>query len=301
MRINMNDIFHQPVMLKEVLTALDPKPGQHFVDATLGAGGHAQAILERNASDGILLGIERDPEMLAIARERLASFGSRLMPVCTTYDRMGEIVKKKRIGSIAGVLFDLGISSWHLEHSGRGFSFLRDEPLDMRFNPAVARQTAADLLENFSEEEIARIFEEYGEEPYAKRIAAAIVRERKHRAITTTRQLVALIDRTILRRRRTRIHPATKVFQALRIAANRELDLLAAGLKAAEKTIGTGGKILVIAFHGLEARIVKNMFRLWEKEEKGICRPKHAIAPFREGRRANLRARSAHLYVFQHV
>ena len=118
--------FHKPVMLQEVLKAFDPKPGQHFIDATLGTGGHAKAILERTAHEGKLLGIERDPEMLAIARERLASFGSRLIPVCASYDRMGEIIAKRKMGLIAGMLFDLGISSWHLEHSGRGFSFFLD-------------------------------------------------------------------------------------------------------------------------------------------------------------------------------
>lgn len=297
----MKEFFHKPAMLNEVLEALDPKPGQHFIDATLGAGGHAEAILERTASDGVLLGIERDPEMLAIARERLASFGPRLISVCVTYDRMGEIVRERKIGPIAGVLFDLGISSWHLEHSGRGFSFLRDEPLDMRFNPVAAGKTAADLLESFSEEELARVFQEYGEEPYAARIAAAIVRERKRYAITTTSQLVALIDRVILRRRRARIHSATKVFQALRIAVNRELEFLALGLEAAEKAVAACGKTAVIAFHGLEAKIVKSMFRLWEKEGKGTRRPKHTIAPSREELCANPRARSAHLYIFQHL
>lgn len=289
-------------MLNEVLEAFDLKPGWHFIDATLGAGGHAQAILERTAPDGVLLGIERDPEMLAIARERLASFGSRLIPVRATYDRMKEMARKKLIDHpIAGILFDLGMSSRHLERSGRGFSFLRDEPLDMRFNPKGKGQTAADLLENFSEEELARIFEEYGEEPYAKRIAAAIVRERKRHAITTTRHLATLIDRMMPKKRRARIHSATKVFQALRIAVNREFELLAAGLQAAEKTIGAGGKILVIAFHGLEAKIVKNIFRQWEKEGKGARVAKHAVTPLREETRANPRARSAHLYAFHHI
>lgn len=297
----MNDIFHKPVMLNEVLATLDPKSGQHFIDATLGAGGHAQAFLERTAPDGLLLGIERDPEMLALARKHLISFGSRLIPVCATYDHMKEIVRKKHIGPIAGAFFDLGMSSWHLEHSGRGFSFLRDEPLDMRFNSEEKWPTAADLLQHFSEEELTRVFQEYGEESRAASIAAMIVRERKHHAITITRQLVALIDRAILRRRRTRIHAATKVFQALRIAVNREFELLAAGLQAAEKTIGAGGKILVIAFHGLEAKIVKNIFRQWEKEGKGARIAKHAVTPLREEIHTNPRARSAHLYAFHHI
>jgi 16S rRNA (cytosine1402-N4)-methyltransferase len=299
----MNEIFHKPAMLKEVLEALDPKPGRHFVDATLGAGGHAQAILERTAPEGKLLGIERDPEMLAIACERLASFGSRLIPVCATYDQMHMIAKKRSIGPITGVLFDLGLSSWHLERSKRGFSFQRDEPLDMRFNPAAAGPTAADLLRNFSEEELARVFEEYGEEPYAKRIARAIVLARKRMRFERTDQLVRVI--TAIKRnvflRKARIHPATKIFQALRIAVNRELEFLAAGFKAAEKTLDTRGSVAVIAFHGLEAKIIKKTFRLWEHEQKGRRIPKHPIAPLREEIRVNPRARSARLYIFQHI
>lgn len=295
----MKESFHQPVMLNEVLEALDPKPGQHFVDATLGAGGHAQAILEETAPAGKLLGIERDPEILAIARERLASFGPRLVPVCATYDQMKEIAKKRKMVPIRGVLFDLGISSWHLEHSGRGFSFLRDEPLDMRFNPAAAGQTAADLLQNFSEEELARVFEKYGEEPYAKRIAHAIVRTRKRLRFERTGQLVESI--TAVKSRTSRAHPATKIFQALRIAVNHELELLESGLAAAVGILAPGGKIAVVAFHGLEARIIKNIFRQWECEQKGARYPKHAIAPLREEIRANPRARSAHLYLFHHL
>lgn len=295
----MKESFHQPVMLREILEALDPKPGHHFVDATLGAGGHARAILEKTAPAGKLLGIERDPAMLAIVRERLASFGSRFVPVCATYDQMKEIVKKRKIGSIAGVLFDLGISSWHLEHSGRGFSFLRDEPLDMRFNPAAAGQTAADILQTFSEEELARVFETYGEEPYAERIARAIVFKRKRLRFERTGQLVDSI--TAIKSRTSRAHPATKIFQALRIAVNRELELLENGLSAAVEILAPGGKIAIIAFHGLEARIVKNIFRRWEREQKGARYPTHAIAPSREEIRANPRARSAHLYLFYHL
>lgn len=298
---DMNEVFHKPVMLQEILAAFDPKPNQHFIDATLGAGGHAQAILERTAPDGVLLGIERDPEMLAIACERLALFGSRFMPVCASYDQMEKIAKELRIGPIQGVFFDLGISSWHLERSGRGFSFLRNEPLDMRFNPKERRETAADLLQNCSGEELARVFEEYGEEPYAKRIATAIVRERKRHAIAMSSQLAALIVRVISPRRRTRIHAATKVFQALRIAVNHELEFFVAGLKVAEKIVAACGKITIIAFHGLEAKIIKNIFRQWEEEEKGKRVPKHAIAPLREEMLANHRARSAHLYAFQHL
>ena len=295
----MKDFFHQPAMLNEVLAALNPKPGQHFIDATLGAGGHAEAILERTAPDGVLLGIERDSEMLAIARERLASFGSRFMPARATYNQIREIVKKRKMRFITGVLFDLGVSSWHLEHSGRGFSFLRDEPLDMRFNPAEAGQTAADILQNFSEEKLARIFEEYGEEPYANPIARAVARERKYTRFERTDQLVRVI--AAIKKRAIRVHPATKIFQALRIAVNGECELLESGLSAAHEILVPNGKIVVIAFHGLEARIIKNTFRLWEKEQKGRRYPKHAVAPSREEIRANPRARSAHLYLFHHI
>lgn len=295
----MNEVLHKPVMLNEVLEALDLKPGQHFVDATLGTGGHAQAILERTAPDGKILGIERDPEMLKIARERLASFGPRFVPVCGTYDQIKEIAKKRKMVPIHGMLFDLGISSWHLEHSGRGFSFLHDEPLDMRFNPGEAGQTAADLLQHFSEEELARVFEKYGEEPYAKRIAHAIVRDRKRLRFERTGQLVERI--TAVKSRTSRTHPATKIFQALRVAVNGELELLESGLSAAVEILAPGGKIAVVAFHGLEARIIKNIFRQWEREQKGARYPKHAMTPSREEIRANPRARSAHLYVFHRL
>lgn len=307
----MNDIFHKPVMLNEVLATLDPKPNQHFVDATLGLGGHAAAILERTAPDGVLIGIERDPEMLALARKRLVSFGSRFMSFCATYDRIYELARAHHVRPIAGVLFDLGMSSWHLEHSGRGFSFLRDEPLDMRFNPAEAGQTAADIIRTFSREELARIFRDYGEEPRAALIADLIVKERRRRAITTTSQLAALIEKTAParpdghsggpRRSRARIHAATKVFQALRIAVNGELELLERGLSAAFDVLVPKGKIAVITFQGLEARIVKQSFRDWEKAEKGKRTTKHAIAPLRDEIKENPRARSAHLYCFQHI
>ena len=299
----MNEFFHKPVMLKEVLDALDPRPDQHFIDATLGAGGHAEAILKQTAPHGKLLGIDRDPEMLGIARERLAAFGSRLIPVCAPYNQMRTIAKKRMLGPVQGVLFDLGLSSWHLEHSGRGFSFqsalLRDrydEPLDMRFNPAAAGPTAAEILNSSSQDELARIFVEYGEEPRAHEIAKAIVRQRKRERFEKTGQLVEIIGK-----RRTRVHPATKVFQALRIAVNHELEFLEKGLSAAIETLTQGGKIAAIAFQGLEARVIKNTFRLWEREQKGRRVNAHAIAPSREEIRANSRARSAHLYIFHHI
>ena len=299
----MNEFFHKPVMLKEVLDALDPRPDQHFIDATLGAGGHAEAILKQTAPHGKLLGIERDPEMLGIARERLAPFGPRLIPVCAPYNQMRTIAKKRMLGPVQGVLFDLGLSSWHLEHSGRGFSFqsalLRDrydEPLDMRFNPAAAGPTAAEILNSSSQDELARIFVEYGEEPRAHEIAKAIVRQRKRERFEKTGQLVEIMGK-----RRTRVHPATKVFQALRIAVNRELEFLEKGLSAAIEILTQGGKIAAIAFQGLEARIIKNTFRLWEREQKGRRVNAHAIAPSREEIRANSRARSAHLYIFHHI
>ncbi len=276
--------FHQPVMLQEVLEALNPQPGQHFIDATLGAGGHAEAILERTAPDGILLGIERDPDMLAIAKERLRKFGSRLVPVCAPYDQMKEIVRQKAFGPVDGALFDLGISSWHLEHSGRGFSFQRDEPLDMRFNPDEGGPTAADILNGTSQEELAHILREYGEEPRARQIAKAIVRKRKQGRFTRTGQLVESL--ALWRTDRRTRHPATKIFQALRIAVNGELEILERGLAAAEDLCEPKGNIVAIAFHGLEGKIIKK-----------ILRPSKTRAPSYQEIKDNPRARSAHLYL----
>lgn len=283
----MNEHFHIPVMLKEVLEVLDPKPGQDFIDATVGAGGHAEAILERIAPHGRLIGIERDPGMLTIARRGLTRFGPRFVPVCALYDRINEIAADEKMGPFHGVLFDLGISSWHLEHSGRGFSFQRDELLDMRFNPEEGGPTAADILNGSSQDELARILQEYGEEPYAYGIAKAIAQKRKQKRLETTFQLVEIIARAA-KKRTARIHPATKTFQALRIAVNHEYDVLERGLGVAKEVLAPGGKIAAIAFQGLEGRIIKN-----------VLRPYHIRAPSYEEIRQNPRARSAHLYFFQ--
>lgn len=253
---------HVPVLLKEVVEALQPAPGKKFIDATAGWGGHTHALRDAGAE---VLAIERDPVL-----------AQRINAVNDSYANIVPI--SQGFAPVDGVLFDLGFSSWHVEESGKGFSFQRDEPLDMRYGNTG--RTAADILNHESEEEIARILKEYGEERFDGRIAHAIV---KVRPLMTTKQLVEVIESVVPRR--TKIHPATRTFQALRIAVNQELENLEQGLKGALKVVKEGGMIAVITFHSLEERIVKKFIKT------RLIRPQWVEI------KANRRARSAKLRV----
>jgi len=248
---------HQPVLLNEVVTALQPKAHGRYLDGTLGGGGHAEAILEASAPDGLLLGCDRDPEALAAARARLARFEGR------TETRLGDFAGADRwirAGSLDGILFDLGVSSHQLDTPARGFSFQQDGPLDMRMDPSGGGPTAADLVNGLPAGELADLFWTLGDERHSRRIAQTLVEERRNRPFTTTGQLAASIER-VCPRRGSPTHPATRCFQALRIAVNRELDSVRDGLERAFPLLAPGGRLAVISFHSLEDRLVKEFMR----------------------------------------
>ncbi len=284
-------VFHEPVLLEEVLGFLEPKPGKVIVDATVGTGGHAEALLSAGAT---VVGIDQDPESLAVARERLQSFGERFRPVRANFRRLGEILRGLGLEKVDGILFDLGLSSWHLARPARGFSFQEEGPLDMRMDPENP-VTAADLVNGLPEREIAHILREYGEERYAERIAREIVR---HRPIRTTKELASLVARCYPPGRH-RIHPATRTFQALRIAVNDELCALREALPQAVGALRPGGVLCVIAFHSLEDRIVKRFLREEARSGKLWLLTKKPVRPRAEEVARNPRARSARLRAAQ--
>lgn len=261
---------HTPVLYKQTLSGIRPQAGGRYVDGTVGAGGHAAGILEQSAPDGELLGLDRDPQALALAADRLRAFGDRFQLVEASYERMGQIAADLGWEGADGVLLDLGLSSMQLDSAGRGFSFRTEGPLDMRFGPGVER-TASDLVNEWAEDELASVLWEYGEERQAKRIARAIVAARP---LETTTDLVRVVL-TALGRSGGRIHPATRTFQALRIAVNDELGTLERGLQAALELLSPGGRLAVIAFHSLEDRIVKRFMR--RESQDCICPPEQPI------------------------
>ncbi len=251
----MEASLHEPVLYKETLQGLAPHPGGTYIDCTLGGGGHAAGILELSSPDGRLLGIDADPDALERARVRLLPFGDRATLRHGNFSRLMEIAAEAGFTQVDGILLDLGLSSDQLAAQGRGFSFQRDEPLDMRFSPDQP-VTASDLVNSLSERELADLIRRYGEEPRARRIARAIV---KARPVQTTGQLADIILH--LTGRRGKLHPATRTFQALRIAVNEELAALEAALPQAVELLKPGGRLAVITFHSLEDRIVKQFMR----------------------------------------
>jgi 16S rRNA (cytosine1402-N4)-methyltransferase len=256
---------HQPVLLAEVLDWLKPQQGGVFVDCTLGLGGHAAALL--NASpDVVLVGIDRDEAALAIARERLRVFENRFQAVHANFEDLSAVLKRLGTDQASGVLADLGVSSLQLDQSDRGFSFASKAPLDMRMDRSTG-ETAADLVNSLPEAELADLIFEYGQERGARRIARLVERERQREPIVTTDQLAAIVVRALRVPGRWRIHPATRTFQALRIAVNGELDALTRFLPDAISSLRPGGRLAVISFHSLEDRLVKQSFR----RESGRC------------------------------
>lgn len=252
------DLVHEPVMVAEVLDLLQPQRGGLFVDCTVGAGGHASALLEAGATR--LLALDRDAEALGLARERLASWADRIELVQADYRELPRLLDERHLPAVDGILADLGVSSLQLDAPGRGFSFRRDEPLDMRMDQRQG-EAAADWLRAAPEPELADVIHRYGEERFARRIARAIARARTDTPITTTGQLASIVRRAVPRRGYQRIDPATRTFQAIRIRVNRELDRLDQFLEAAATRLKTGARLVVISFHSLEDRIVKHVFR----------------------------------------
>ena len=281
-------------MVSEVLALLAPERGGTFVDCTAGLGGHARAMLEAGATR--LIGFDRDPEAVARATAALAPFGSRVEVVHADYRRLSEVLDARQVASVEGVLVDLGVSSMQLDAAGRGFSFQRDEVLDMRMDTS-AGPTAAEMLTDADERTLADVIYEFGEERYARRIARAIVKAREGEPIQTTGRLAEITRRAVPRRGYTRIDPATRTFQAIRIWVNRELEGLDQFLREAAGRLAAGGRIAALSFHSLEDRIVKHTFRALQAELPPIVRvlTKRPVVPSEAEIARNPRARSAKL------
>jgi 16S rRNA (cytosine1402-N4)-methyltransferase len=253
---------HIPVMRSEVLEYLNCRPGKIYVDGTLGGAGHARDICERIMPDGLLIGIDQDPAAIANAGIVLEPFAARVRLVHENFAQLPHVLSQLGITGVDGILLDLGLSLNQLENSGRGFSFQREEPLDMRMDPR-APETAADLVNGLAEDELRRIFQEYGEEHFSGRIARRIAAERRRAPVQTSGELARLVCAAVPGRTsgRSRVHPATRVFMALRIAVNRELERLEEFLDQAPHCLNREGRLCILAFHSLEDRIVKHRLR----------------------------------------
>jgi 16S rRNA (cytosine1402-N4)-methyltransferase len=299
--------LHEPVLTREVLTFLAPQRGGLFIDCTVGAGGHSLALLEAGATR--LVGLDRDPAALATAAETLRAFRDRAELVHADFRQLDTLLDARGIGAIDGALADLGVSSMQLDAPGRGFSFQRDEPLDMRMDTTSSR-SAADLIRDVREAELADLIHEYGEERYARRIARAIVQARERTPIRSTVQLADLVRRAMPRRGRagdgrawSRIDPATRTFQALRIWVNQELEGLDDFLSRLLRRLAAGARAVIIAFHSLEDRIVKHTFRLLEAATDIQARvlTKKPVVPAEDEIARNPRARSAKLRAIERL
>ena len=296
---------HIPVLLEPCMQLLDPKPGGYYADGTLGAGGHSEAILKGSSPDGRLIAFDLDPVAIGIAEKRLAPFGDRVRIVKDSYVNLGDHVPEN---SLDGFIVDLGVSSMQLDQAERGFSFLQDGPLDMRFSPQQP-VSAADIVNQWSRDDLAQILWLYGEERKSRQIADMICAERKNYRIETTGQLREIIEKAA-GFGREKIHPATRSFQAIRIAVNEELKAVESVLPAALKALKPGGRLLVISFHSLEDRIVKNYFKTESKDclcpaDRPVCTcghkavlkelTRHPVIADEAENRVNPRARSAKL------
>ncbi|MDA0733256.1 MAG: 16S rRNA (cytosine(1402)-N(4))-methyltransferase RsmH [Chloroflexi bacterium] len=305
--------FHQPVLLRETVEHLAVRPGGVYVDATVGEGGHASSVLQASAPQGVVLGVDRDPRSLSRAQQRLEEFGERFIGIQGNYADAVQMVQSRGFNKVNGFLLDLGFSSRQVDAEGYGFSFQRDEPLDMRYDPVGQAVTAADMVNTYSEEELVRLLFEYGEESRARAVARAIVRERP---INTTGELSALVAQVIHPGKGRRVNPATRVFQALRIAVNDELTNVESGLAAAIELLNEGGRLAVISYHSLEDRLVKNTLVLEATGcicplELPVCVCEHQptlrivnrriIRPAAEEVSANPRSRSARMRVAERI
>lgn len=272
---------HVPVMLKEVMDVLNCRAGGVYVDGTVGGGGYARAILEASAPDGILLALDWDSDAIDRVRGRLASYGNRLILEKASFADLPDVLRRLGFGPVDGVVVDLGVSSFQLDDPTRGFSFQQNGPLDMRMDRNLPR-TAADLVNELSESELADLIFHFGEERWSRRIARAIVMRRKESRFASTGELAQLVAAVVPKSKDTgRIHPATRTFQALRLAVNRELETLRRFLSNVLDVVKPGGRVCVVSFHSLEDRIVKEYFREWAKS----CRCPLNVVPCRcEGR-----------------
>jgi 16S rRNA (cytosine1402-N4)-methyltransferase len=290
---------HVPVLTAEVLGFLQPQRGGLFVDCTVGLGGHAKAIVEAGATR--LLGFDRDPQALAVAGATLAPYADRVDLVHADYRAIDDLLDARGVGEVDGAVADLGVSSLQLDGAGRGFSFQRDETLDMRMD-ATGGLSAADLVATSAEEDLANAIFTYGEERFSRRIARAIVQGRSEEPILTTGRLATIVRRAVPNRGYTRIDPATRTFQALRIWVNRELDGLDHFIEAAVRRLRAGARLVVISFHSLEDRIVKHTFRALAQNDGAVkVLTKKPVVPGDEELHRNPRSRSAKLRAAERV
>ena len=296
---------HTPVLLQEVLAWLHPVSGSFVIDGTLGSGGHAERIFASIGPGGMLLGLDWDPFALERAERRLAyratSFHVRFRLVLGNYAALPEILKKEQLPRADGLLLDLGFSSEQIEGGGQGLSFLLDEPLDMRYGKDEHNTlSVAEVLRTFSEEDLAHIFHEFGEERFSRRIARAIVERRKRNPIINSKDLALLIVHAVpaMFRFRQRIHPATRVFQALRIFVNHELENLERALDSLDRILTPEGRVVIISFHSLEDRMVKRRFQSLAHAGRGTVLTKKPVTPSPEEVFENPRSRSAKLRAF---
>jgi 16S rRNA (cytosine1402-N4)-methyltransferase len=291
--------IHEPVLLAETVALLAPARGGLFVDCTVGLGGHAQAVLAAGATR--LIGLDRDTAALGIAAQSLSGWQDRVELVHADFRELPAVLATRRIAVMAGCLADLGVSSMQFDAEGRGFSFRRDEPLDMRMDQTQG-PTAADLLADTGEEDLANVIFQYGEERYSRRIARGVVEARRSARIGTTGQLAQIVRRAVPRKGYQRIDPATRTFQALRIWVNRELDGLDEFLGAASKLLAAGARLAVITFHSLEDRIVKHAFRALAAGEEALrVLTRKPVIPGEAEVARNPRARSAKLRAIERL
>ncbi len=292
-------MIHQPVLLKEVLKIFNPKPNQNFIDATLGEGSHSIEILKKTAPKGKILGIEFDSVLIKEAEKNFKKFNleKRVILANDNFSNLERIVKKNNFFDFEGILFDLGISKWHFKKSKRGFSFQKNEILDLRINPKFQTLKGFEILNLWQKPEIEKILREFGEIKKAKEIAEEIIKERKIKPIINTFDLIKVLEKfsKFLKRKNQKIHFATKVFMALRIAVNNEIENLKKGLNQAFKILKVNKKIIVISFHSLEDRIVKNFFKELKQKKLVKVLTKKPIVPSIEEIQKNPSARSAKL------
>ena len=292
---------HVPVMVKEVIEYLQPQVNGIYVDATLGLGGHAEAILRRIGIRGRLVGIDRDDSSLHAAKRNLSGYEPQCQFVHENFRNIDRILKEQKLDKVNGIMLDLGISSFQLEDESRGFSFQKEGPLDMRMNQQ-SRITAYDLVNSLSEYEIAKILRDYGQERWYNRIARNIVRQRALSPIRTTDELKMIVVKSMPpHQRHQKIHPATRTFQAFRIAVNSELEEIEMALDKCIDHLAPGGRLVVIAFHSLEDRIVKEKFRLFARLGQARILTKKPIRPQEEEVEQNSRARSARLRAVERI
>ena len=291
--------LHKPVMVDEALDYLNLQSGQTILDCTVGSGGHAIRILDKIKPDGFLIGIDKDMEILQTAKQSLSKTTGKFKLYHADYSDIDEVLRQAEVDKVNGVLLDLGVSSLQFDQADRGFSFAKEAPLDMRMDRSRGI-TAQNLIRRLSETELAELLWKYGEERWSRRIARAILKEKKGAGITSTRQLAAIVER-VVPRGKSKIHPATRVFQALRIAVNKELDNLEIFLDKIYNYMAVGARIVIISFHSLEDRIVKNKFI--EKAKQNIFKvlTKKPITPREAEIEENVRSRSAKLRAAERI